>query len=217
MSMAQRFDGRFDEEFIGGLDELLRWRRDIRQFRTEPLPEGLFEEILASAELSPSVGNSQPWRWVRVDSPEPRAAVAASFARANADALAGYSGERAHTYASLKLSGLDDAPVQLAVFCDPDPEQGGGLGRRTMPQTLEYSVVTAITALWLAARARGVGVGWVSILDAAEVTAALDVPEHWTLVAYLCIGYPATLESTPELERLGWQSRTDPRDRLYRR
>ncbi|WOC14050.1 5,6-dimethylbenzimidazole synthase [Gordonia sp. MP11Mi] len=206
-------DGQFDREFVAAFDDLLRWRRDVRRFRTDPLEPGLLDQVLASAELSPSVGNSQPWRWVDVRSPERRARVASSFARCNATALAGYDGDRARDYATLKLSGLDDAPVHLAVCCQSEPDQGSGLGRRTMPQTLEYSVVTAIATFWLAARSRGVGVGWVSILEPDEVTAVLDVPDDWTLVAYLCVGYPASLDSTPELERLGWQRRTDPHAR----
>ncbi|MCF8587843.1 5,6-dimethylbenzimidazole synthase [Gordonia liuliyuniae] len=209
--------GSFDREFVAEFDELLRWRRDVRRFRTDPLEPGVLDEILASAELSPSVGNSQPWRWVEVRSPGPRALVKATFERCNSAALAGYDGARARDYATLKLSGLDDAPVHLAVFCRPDPDQGAGLGRRTMPQTLEYSVVMAVSAFWLAARARGVGVGWVSILEPGDVVAALDVPDDWALVAYLCVGYPESLDETPELERLGWQKRTDPHARYETR
>lgn len=201
-------DGTFDRKFVEEFDDLLRWRRDVRRFRTDPLEPGLLDEILASAELAPSVGNSQPWRWVEVRSRQPREQVKATFERCNSAALAGYDGDRALTYASLKLSGLDDAPVQIAVFCQSAPEQGAGLGRQTMPQTLEYSVVTAIGMFGLAARARGVGVGWVSIVEPDDVTAALDVPDDWSLIAYLCVGYPQTLDARPELERLGWQRRT---------
>ncbi|GEE02923.1 5,6-dimethylbenzimidazole synthase [Gordonia spumicola] len=208
--MGTSSDGVFSEAFVEEFDDLLRWRRDVRRFRTEPLADGLLDEILASAELAPSVGNSQPWRWVNVVSPERRRAVADTFTRCNDDALRGYRGERAKSYAGMKLAGLDDAPVHLAVFCVPDPDQGSGLGRRTMPQTLEYSVVTAISTLWLAARARGVGVGWVSIVDPHDVARALDVPGDWVLVGYLCVGYPEAVDSTPELERLGWQARTPP-------
>ncbi|WP_238419092.1 5,6-dimethylbenzimidazole synthase [Gordonia sp. 'Campus'] len=208
-------DGTFDDAFVGDLDRLLRWRRDVRRFRREPLEPHVLPEILEAAELAPSVGNSQPWRWVEVRSGAGRQAVRDSFTRCNTDALRGYAGERARLYSSLKLAGLDDAPVQLAAFCEPDPGQGHGLGRQTAPETLEYSVVTAVSTLWLAARARGVGVGWVSILEPAEVTAALDVPSTWKLVAYLCIGYPARETDTPELERAGWQFRTSAEERLF--
>ncbi|QMU19421.1 5,6-dimethylbenzimidazole synthase [Gordonia rubripertincta] len=206
-------DGTFDDRFVDDLDRLFRWRRDVRRFSREPLEPDLLPEILAAAELSPSVGNSQPWRWVEVQTRSAREAVRDSFVRCNSEALDGYTGERAQLYSSLKLAGLDDAPVHLAVFCEPDPDQGHGLGRQTVPETLEYSVVTAITTMWLAARARGVGIGWVSILDPNEVTAALAVPPTWKLVAYLSIGYPDQKNDVPELERVGWQSRTEPEKR----
>ncbi|EON33809.1 MULTISPECIES: 5,6-dimethylbenzimidazole synthase [Gordonia] len=207
--------GTFDDAFVGDLDRLLRWRRDVRRFSREPLEPHLLPQILDAAELAPSVGNSQPWRWVEVRSTTARKAVRDSFTRCNADALDGYTGERAQLYSSLKLAGLDDAPVHLAVFCEPAVAQGQGLGRQTVPETLEYSVVTAISTLWLAARARGVGVGWVSIIEPDRVTAALAVPSAWKLVAYLCIGYPAHDSETPELERVGWQARTASEERHF--
>ncbi|MBM7369402.1 5,6-dimethylbenzimidazole synthase [Gordonia hydrophobica] len=205
--------GHFGSAFVAEFDELLRWRRDVRHFRTDPVDDAVVADILRSAELSPSVGNSQPWRWVDVRSAAPRAVVKQTFARCNADALQGYRGERAQKYLSLKLAGLDQAPIHLAVFCEGGTAQGHGLGRQTMPETLAYSVVTAVGSLWLAARARGVGVGWISIMEPDDVCAALDVPDDWLLVAYLCLGYPVEETSTPELEREGWQARTDPRAR----
>ncbi|MEO9327740.1 5,6-dimethylbenzimidazole synthase [Gordonia aurantiaca] len=206
-------DGTFGDSFVAELDRLFRWRRDVRRFDTRPLEPHLLPEILEAAELSPSVGNSQPWRWVEVQTTAAREVVRDSFIRCNSQALDGYSGARAQLYSSLKLAGLDDAPVHLAVFCEPEPAQGHGLGRMTIPETLEYSVVAAITTMWLAARARGVGVGWVSILDPDEVTAVLGVPPRWKLVAYLCIGYPERESDVPELERVGWQERTGAEER----
>jgi 5,6-dimethylbenzimidazole synthase len=200
----------FDEAFKTGLDRLLRWRRDVRRFRTDPLEPGMIEALVARAALAPSVGNSQPWRFVAVADPGRRAAVRAEFGRCNAAALAGHDGERAALYATLKLSGLDKAPEHLAVFCDEGTRTGHGLGRATMPETLRYSAVGAVFALWLAARARGIGVGWVSILDPLKVASILEVPPDWSLVAYLCIGRPETDHDTPELERVGWQGH-DPR------
>jgi 5,6-dimethylbenzimidazole synthase len=207
----------FDEAFRAKFAELLLWRRDVRHFETRPLPEGCIERLLRLACLAPSVGLSEPWRYVLVDAPDKRKAVRENFLAANAEAFAQYDGDRAKIYAQLKLAGLDDAPVQLAVFADPDPEQGAGLGRRTMPETVCYSAVAAIYTLWLAARAEGVGMGWVSILDPEPLNAGLDVPAHWRFIGYFCIGYPAQMRDTPELEQMHWEKRADPASLIVRR
>ena len=207
----------FDEAFRARLVELLTWRRDVRRFRADTLPEGLLEHLLEIAALAPSVGLSQPWRFVLVEDAKRRAEVRANFERANAAALDAYEGEEAQSYARLKLAGLDEAPVHLAVFADPGTTQGRGLGRRTMPEMIEYSAVTAIHTLWLAARAEGVGLGWVSILDPAAVARSLEVPPEWSLVGYLCLGYPSEADDTPALERAGWEHRRMPASFLLRR
>jgi 5,6-dimethylbenzimidazole synthase len=144
---------------------------------------------------------------VLVESAECREAVRSSFVRANAKALECYEGEQRAQYVRLKLEGLQDAPVHLAVFADETTEAGSGLGRQTMPQTLQYSVVAAIQTLWLAARAEGLGLGWVSILEPKHLGRILEVPETWTLIAYLCIGRPVEEHLDPELERHHWQER----------
>lgn len=189
----------------------------MRVFRETPLPDGLLRSLLEQAHRAPSVGAAQPWRFVIVDDASRRAAVRASFERANAEALAGYDGERAARYARLKLEGLATAPAHLAVFTDDAPDEGHGLGRRTMPEMLAYSTVCAIQTFWLAARAQGVGVGWVSILEPDIVTKALDAPNGWTLTAYLCVGRPEEESETPALERAGWQARRPLDAVLFRR
>ena len=199
----------FGAGFQAKLEELLIWRRDVRHFRRDALPEGLLERLLGLAALAPSVGLSQPWRFVRVTSTESRARVIENFEAANAEALADYSGDRAALYTRLKLAGLREAPEHLAVFADLAPEAGQGLGRRTMPETLQYSTVCAVHTLWLAARAVGVGLGWVSILDPQRLNRDLAVDGTWRLVAYLCLGYPETEHEDPELQRQGWQARTE--------
>ncbi len=199
----------FDDDFAARLDQLIRWRRDVRRFRSDPVDGAAIDELIALAALAPSVGYSQPWRFVHVDDPARRAAIRDNYRRCNRAALEDFHGERAKLYASLKLAGLDDAPVQLAICCDEATDIGHGVGRKTMPETLRYSVVTAVHTLWLAARARGLGVGWVSILDPDEVIHALDLPARWSLIAYLCIGYPAEEKPDPELERRGWEDRQD--------
>lgn len=206
----------FSRDFQDDLRDLMRWRRDVRRFRTDPVDEALLAEALGAFSLAPSVGLSEPWRLVRVDSDAARAAVLANFEAANAEALKGYSGEKAALYAGLKLSGMREAPVQLAVFSDEETAKGAGLGRQTMPEMLRYSVVSALMLFWLSARARGLGVGWVSILDPDALVRDLDVPGNWRLVAYLCVGWPEEDGETPELERLGWESREDGLDLLIR-
>jgi len=197
----------FDDDFRKQFRRLLTYRRDVRRFCPTPLPAGLLEELIGLVSLSPSVGLSEPWRFVQVTSTEIRSGIRAEFERANQEALAGYSGDRAVTYARLKLAGLDCAPVHLAVFADTGVSKGSGLGRQTMPEMLEYSVVAAITTLWLAARAHGVGLGWVSILDPNIVSQILKVDHEWRLVAYLCLGYPENESDVPELQREGWETR----------
>ena len=197
----------FDNAFLEKLDDLFVWRRDVRHFKTEPLEEGVLDEILDRACLAPSVGNSQPWRFVQVDDASRRAAVIADFERCNASALSDYSGEQAKLYAGLKLAGLKDAPVHMAIFTDVSTAQGHGLGKKTMPEMMHYSTACMIMSLWLTARARSVGIGWVSIVDPDVIASVLEVPDGWELNAYLCIGYPQHNDITPELERVGWQSR----------
>jgi 5,6-dimethylbenzimidazole synthase len=209
---------RFDEAFRTRLAELIAWRRDVRRFRPgDPVSEALLQRLLALACRAPSVGLSQPWRFVLVESAERRLAIRENFVRCNREALASYEGDRAGLYARLKLAGLDDAPVHLAVFVDRGTSQGAGLGRRTMPEMLDYSVVMAVHTLWLAARAEGLGVGWVSILDPAEAAAALDAESDWRLVAYLCVGWPKRDTTVPELESEGWEQRRESRAFIHHR
>jgi 5,6-dimethylbenzimidazole synthase len=204
LSEAPQFDAVFRATFA----ELLAWRRDVRHFRPEAAPdEATLAELFDLAALAPSVGNCQPTRFVRIDDAARRAAIRTNFEVANRDALAALCGERAALYARLKLAGLRDAPIHLAVFCDETTEQGHGLGARTMPETRRYSTVCALHTFWLAARARGLGLGWVSILDPRRIAHDLDVPAAWTFIAYLCVGFPREEHLIPELERVGWQAR----------
>ncbi|MGL4975902.1 MAG: 5,6-dimethylbenzimidazole synthase, partial [Bosea sp. (in: a-proteobacteria)] len=133
-----------DEGFRETFTQLLAWRRDVRHFRRDPVPDALVTQLIDLACLSPSVGNAQPWRFVLVETPERRAAVIANFEASNAAALAACEPEKQESYAALKLAGLREAPIHLAVFCDEDPSAGHGLGRQTMPEMLRYSVVCAV-------------------------------------------------------------------------
>ena len=197
----------FSKAFQSDLKDLMRWRRDVRRFRPDPVDEALLQECLDAFLLAPSVGLSEPWRVIRVESDAARAAALDNFSTANDDALRGYSGNKAKLYAGLKLSGMQDAPVQLAVFCDEATDKGAGLGAGTMPEMRRYSVVSAIMLFWLAVRARGLGLGWVSILDPDRLCRDLDVPKGWQLIGYFCLGWPDSVDDRPELELSGWETR----------
>jgi 5,6-dimethylbenzimidazole synthase len=197
----------FSQDFRAGLHDLMRWRRDVRHFRKDPVDEALLRQCLDTFFLAPSVGLSEPWRILRVTSAPARAHAIENFRDTNAEALKGYDGDQAKLYAALKLSGMQDAPEHLAIYCDDRTSKGAGLGAQSMPEMRRYSVVGAITLMWLTARSLGLGVGWVSILDPARLNADLEVPEGWTLVAYLCLGWPKENTLTPELETKGWETR----------
>lgn len=217
MAISDQHPPAFAPEFGDQLRDLILWRRDVRRFLRDAIADEVVDRLVTLACHAPSVGNCQPWRFVRVDAASRRQTVVESFRRANTAALDGYEGETRALYARLKLEGLETAPVHLAVFADEATERGAGLGRQTMPETVRYSVVGAIHTLWLAARAEGIGLGWVSILEPDVVTAALDVPPDWTLVAYLCLGRPVEEHLDPELVRAGWQQRADVANFLLRR
>ncbi|HWU03699.1 MAG TPA: 5,6-dimethylbenzimidazole synthase, partial [Novosphingobium sp.] len=176
----------FDAAFGEAFETLLRWRRDVRHFTAQPVVEQDMMELLLLATLAPSVGNAQPWRFVRLRSPGLREALAAHVDSENARAAMRYAGKpRYEEYTKLKLHGLREAPELLAVFCDEKARAGDGLGIATMPEMLRYSCVAAVQTMWLAARLRGIGLGWVSILEPAALADMLDVPAHWSLVALL--------------------------------
>lgn len=186
----------------------IRERRDVRSgYLPRSLENDILIRLLNAAHMAPSVGLMQPWRFVVVRDAGLRAAVHENFLRANRKAAAAYTAERHAAYGQLKLDALLDAPQHLCVLCDAMNERGHGLGRNSMPQTAAYSVACAVQNLWLAARAEGIGVGWVSILDPAAIKMLLHVPPHLELVAYLCLGYVESFSAVPDLERDGWEHR----------
>ncbi len=186
----------------------IRTRRDVRRgFLARAVPDALLQKLLAAAHSAPSVGLMQPSRFIVVRNPNVRREVYDIFERANAQAAASYEGEQRDQYAALKLEGILEAPVNLCIVCDLNSARGHKLGRHTMPETALYSTICAIQNLWLAARAEGIGVGWVSILDPDRLRAALHIPSHILPVAYLCIGYVDQFASEPDLERFGWEKR----------
>ena len=199
-------DGSYSGAFRAELADLMRWRRDVRRFRSDPVAADVLARCLAAFGLAPSVGLSEPWRVIAVESAAARAAALANFKAANGQALAGYVGEKARLYSQLKLSGMREAPLQLAVFCDDGTAKGAGLGAATMPETRAYSVVGAITLFWLAARAEGLGMGWVSLFDPQALAKLLAIPDGGKPVAVLCLGQVEAFYPAPMLQLEGWRS-----------
>ena len=190
------------------LYQIMQWRRDVRHFRSDPVAPDLIDNLAASMDMAPSVGNCRPWRVMRVQDPDRRSRIVDLFTQSNAAAAAAYPDADRDAYLALKLAGLTEAPEHLAVFSVPDPAEGRGLGRQTMPETVVYSTVMAMYALWLTARAENLGLGWVSILDPQAAAAVLDPPQGWQFVGYLCLGYAEFADDVPLLHRSGWQANT---------
>lgn len=201
---------KLDQDHRDALHDVLRWRRDVRHFKTDPIAPDILRRLSHVMDLAPSVGNARPWRVKLVQSQVLRAAVIADFEAANARAATKYKGTKKVDYMALKLAGLRDAPVHLAVFTDHTPAEGHGLGRQTMPEMLNYSTVAAIHTLWIAARAENIGLGWVSILNPDTISKILNVPDTWSLTGYLCLGHPQSSDDTPLLHRANWQENTSP-------
>lgn len=187
------------------LARILKWRRDVRHFKTEAIDEAILDRLRCAMECAPSVGNARPWRVIRVNDVVLRKHVRDDFAECNLAAAAQYSGDRQRDYVQLKLEGLEAAPVQLAVFTAVDPAEGHGLGRQTLPETLRQSTAMAVHSLWLAARAENIALGIVSIFDPRALERVFDVPAGWEFSAYLCLGYPEFTDDLPLLHRVDWQ------------
>ncbi|MFS2154360.1 5,6-dimethylbenzimidazole synthase [Rhizobium sp. Rhizsp42] len=183
-------------------------RRDVRsEFLPDPVPDDVIGRLLTAAHHAPSVGFMQPWNFIVVRDQAVRSTVWEAFAKANAEAAEMFSGERQQAYRALKLEGIRTAPVGICVTCDPDRCGDVVLGRTHNMRMDSYSTVCAVQNLWLAARAEGVGVGWVSIFHEADLKKALGVPDRIEIVAWLCVGYVDQLYEEPELAVKGWRQR----------
>jgi len=191
-------------------------RRDVRAFRPDPIPSETLYRILGAAHHAPSVGLMQPWNFIVIQEADTKARIKDIFLEENEKAAAHYSGPRANLYRSLKLEGIQEAPVNLCVTSDRTRAGPHVLGRNTIVDTDLYSTCCAIENLWLAARVEGIGVGWVSILSHDELRKLLRIPDHIVVVAYLCLGYAQEFFDEPELQRRRWASRV-PLDQLVYR
>jgi 5,6-dimethylbenzimidazole synthase len=182
-------------------------RRDIRNFRPDPVPDEILGRILLAAHHAPSVGFTQPWSFVIVRDLEPRRAVKQAFEQARAQNAALFSGVRRDKFLALKLEGILEAPVNLIVTCELGRFGTAVLGKPGSEPVEIYSTCLAVENLWLAARAEGLGVGWVSIISNDALRSIFSIPPHVLPLAYLCVGYAEQFPTRPTLEETGWAPR----------
>jgi len=197
----------FAEPWREGVYQAIYRRRDVRHFRPDPVPPDVLARVLDAAHHAPSVGFMQPWNFVVIAERTTRQQVQDLYERERLAAAQFFDEPRRSHYLSLKLAGILDAPLNLCITCDPTRAGPAVLGRNSVPETDVYSTCCAVQNLWLAARAEGLGVGWVSILKLPQLRAILAIPPHVVPVAYLCLGYPEQFWEQPELERTGWKGR----------
>ncbi len=207
----------FSKEEKRGLYRAIYERRDVRsEFLSTPLPAPVIARLLSAAHHAPSVGFMQPWDFILIENTQLRQTIKDMFTREKARAQAHYQGARAELYRSLKLEGILDCPLNICVTCDRTRGGEHVLGRNTVFETDLFSSCLAVQNLWLAARAEGVGVGWVSILDPQGLAQVLRLPDHVYPLAYLCLGYVSEFLPTPELARKGWRQRLPIEELIHR-
>ena len=211
-SAAQRRDDptgwAMGEAVTEALAAVVAGRRDIRRYRPDAVPEELITAVLEAGHRAPSVGHSQPWRFVVVSDPATRDRAAAMADRARVDQAAHLASERAARMLDLKLEGLREAPVGIVVACDRRTPATGVLGRATFPDADLWSCATAIENMWLTARAHGLGMGWVTLFDPDELADLLGLPEGVVTLGWLCLGWPDERPPSPGLERVAWSKKT---------
>ncbi|SRR5579871_4202307 len=205
----------FNEKEREAVYRVIRERRDVRRFKSDPIPEAVLGRILIAAMQAPSVGYSQPWNFILVKDLEVRRKVKEAFSRANEEAQKMFEGGRGEKYASLKLEGILDSALNICVTCDRKRFGPVVLGRTAQPDMDLYSAVCAVQNLWLSARCEGVGVGWVSIIKPEELAALMQLPEGVVPIAYLCVGYTDAFAPEPELKTAGWLPQVPFADLIY--
>ena len=201
-------DHPFSEAARDAVYQAIFSRRDVRsQFLPDALPDEVLGRLLMAAHHAPSVGFMQPWNFLLIRAAATKAKVQTLFRKANDEARTQFAGDRKDLYSQLKLEGILDAPINLCITCDRERTGQTVLGRTHIKEMDLYSTVCAVQNLWLAARAEGVGVGWVSIFHQHELQEALGIPENIVPIAYLCLGYVSEFLDKPELEKAGWLAR----------
>lgn len=206
----------FEPADIEALGRILNSRRDIRRFRPDPVPEETLDAILAAGHAAPSVGHSQPWRFIVVTDPAVRDRAAALADRMRLEQAAGLTADRARRLLDLKLEGLREAPVGVVVACDRRTPAAGVLGRASFPDTDLWSCACAIQNMWLTARAHGVGMGWVTLFQPSDLAELLGLPEGVETLGWLCLGWPDERPPEPGLQRHAWSSKLPLSDVVLR-
>lgn len=208
--------GPFSDAERAAVYRAIHERRDVRgQFLPDPIDDDLLMRLLGAAHAAPSVGLMQPWNFIIIRSDAVRRQVRAAFQTANDEARAMFPAERQGQYAQLKLEGITEAPVNLCITCDRTRGGPVVLGRTHQRDTDLYSTACAVQNLWLAARAEGIGVGWVSIIRDSDLKRILNLPDHVVPVAYLCLGHVRELYDQPELQARGWAARHPLQDMVF--
>ena len=206
----------FTQEARDAIYHAIFSRRDVRgQFLPTPVPDEVLSRILTAAHHAPSVGFMQPWNFLVVRSQDTKRRVQGAFAKAHAEAAGMFEGDKRSTYQKLKLEGIVESPVGICITCDRERTGPVVVGCTHMKTMDLYSSVCAVQNLWLAARAEGLGVGWVSIFHQADLQEALGIPKGITPIAYLCVGYVSHFHAKPELETAGWLPRLPIEDLVY--
>lgn len=200
----------FSEIERQALYDIVHSRRDVRnEFLPKPIEQIVIRRILEAAHAAPSVGFMQPWNFILIEAPEQKNRIHKAFSEANEEAAAMFPIEKQAAYRALKLEGIQKAPLSIVVTCDRTRCGSVVLGKTHDPAMDLYSTVCAVQNLWLAARAEGVGIGWVSIFNRETLKTLLGIPDHVDVVAYLCAGYVNELFAQPELAARGWRQRLD--------
>jgi nicotinate-nucleotide--dimethylbenzimidazole phosphoribosyltransferase len=197
----------FDEAERRAVYRVIAGRRDVRSYRPDPVPDDVLWRVLDAAHHAPSVGFMQPWSFILLRDTDLRQRIYDHFVAVNSRAAGVFRDEEKRKYQALKLQGILDAPLNLLVTCDPERAGEHVLGRFTMPETDVYSTCLAVQNLWLASRAEGLGVGWMSIMEPSVVRELLGMPERVVPVAYLTLGYPVVFSDQPMLSEVGWRKR----------
>ncbi len=206
----------FSKQEKDGLYKAIFSRRDVRSHFTSKSIDGeILTRILKAAHHAPSVGFSQPWNFILIKDEDTKRKIKESFERERELSSDMVKEPRKSKYLSFKLEGILDAPVNLCVTYDPSKFGPFVIGRTSIPDTGIYSVCCAVQNLWLAARTEGIGVGWVSILSNDVLKNVLNLPNHVTPIAYLCLGYVEKFAEKPDLEEAGWLPRLNLKDVVY--